>query len=127
MIRAILAITVIGAGNALACDSSDAVALTPQDVAAPPAVIILGDVPLAQPFSALIKICEEGPIAALELDAVMPAHQHGMNYLPTITHLGKGDFRAEGLVFHMPGVWEFRIKMTQETGVSHYTHTVTVR
>jgi hypothetical protein len=37
----------------------------------------------------------------------MPEHRHGMNYKPGIRPVGAGRFRAEGLMFHMPGRWEF--------------------
>ena len=37
----------------------------------------------------------------------MPDHRHGMNYTPAIRALGSGRFRAEGLLLHMPGRWEF--------------------
>jgi len=43
----------------------------------------------------------------VQLDAWMPAHRHGMNYAPSVTALGGGRYRAEGLLFHMPGEWEF--------------------
>jgi len=43
----------------------------------------------------------------LRVDAVMPEHKHGMNYRPTVTASGEGRFRAEGLLLHMPGLWEF--------------------
>ena len=47
----------------------------------------------------------------LRLDAVMPEHKHGMNYRPTVTAAGDGRFRAEGMLLHMPGVWEFRFDL----------------
>jgi cytochrome c peroxidase len=37
----------------------------------------------------------------------MPEHRHGMNYAPEVKPLGPGRWRAEGLMFHMPGKWEF--------------------
>jgi hypothetical protein len=48
---------------------------------------------------------------ALVVDAWMPAHQHGMNYRPSVTALGGGRYRAEGLMFHMPGRWEFTFEL----------------
>jgi hypothetical protein len=42
----------------------------------------------------------------VRVDATMPEHRHGMNYRPTITALGGGRYRAEGLMFHMAGRWE---------------------
>jgi hypothetical protein len=49
-----------------------------------------------------------GPPTTLRVDAVMPEHRHGMNYRPTVAATGEGRFRAEGLLLHMPGLWEFR-------------------
>lgn len=127
MIRAILVVTGLWASSAMACEDSASIALTPQTDNAPRAVIILGDILLAQPFSVRINVCDDATPNTLELDAIMPAHRHGMNYNPTITILSTGGFQAEGLVFHMPGVWEIQIKLTQDVLVSRYTHTVTVR
>jgi hypothetical protein len=44
---------------------------------------------------------------SVRVDAWMPAHRHGMNYAPAVQALGGGRYRAEGLLFHMPGEWEF--------------------
>jgi cytochrome c peroxidase len=43
----------------------------------------------------------------LKVDAHMPEHRHGMNYAPAVKALGPGRWRAEGLMLHMPGRWEF--------------------
>jgi ferredoxin len=48
---------------------------------------------------------------ALRVDAVMPAHRHGMNYAPSLREVGPGHYRADGLMFHMPGLWEFRFEL----------------
>ncbi len=127
MIKAVLAIATLGASSALACEDNTAVVLAPQKQATPEAVIVLPDIPLAQPFSARIKFCHSGSITKLDVDAIMPAHQHGMNYLPTITDLGAGIYQVDGLVFHMPGIWEFQVEVTLGAEVSLYTHSVTIR
>jgi cytochrome c peroxidase len=44
---------------------------------------------------------------SLKVDAHMPEHRHGMNYAPKVTTLAAGRWRAEGLMLHMPGKWEF--------------------
>ena len=36
----------------------------------------------------------------------MPAHRHGVNYRARVSPQGDGRFRAEGLLFHMPGKWQ---------------------
>ena len=40
----------------------------------------------------------------------MPAHQHGLNYAPEVSALGDGTFRVDGLLFHMPGLWELAFR-----------------
>lgn len=44
---------------------------------------------------------------AVQVDAVMPEHRHGMNYKADVKVMVSGRHRAEGLLFHMPGRWEF--------------------
>jgi hypothetical protein len=45
----------------------------------------------------------------LRLSALMPEHRHGMNNAPSLRIVAPGQWRAEGLLLHMPGRWEFRI------------------
>ena len=47
--------------------------------------------------------------AQVEFAGGMPAHNHGLATAPVVTSLGKGDYRVEGLRFHMQGAWELRI------------------
>jgi cytochrome c peroxidase len=67
-----------------------------------------GEVEVAKHFSLEISACAKNgpPPETLKLDAHMPAHRHGMNYAPSVLKLGPGRWRAEGLLFHMPGRWE---------------------
>jgi hypothetical protein len=44
--------------------------------------------------------------AEVRVDATMPEHKHGMNYRASVVSRGAGAYRAEGLMFHMPGRWE---------------------
>ena len=61
---------------------------------------------------------------AVVVDAQMPAHRHGMNYRPGVKPVAPGSYRAEGLLFHMPGHWEFVFDIagggTRERAVSPY-------
>lgn len=43
------------------------------------------------------------------VDATMPAHRHGMNYRPAVTHRADGGYLASGLLFHMPGAWRLTV------------------
>lgn len=67
-------------------------------------------IPLNAPFALEIRLCDarmaELPRLAA-VDAWMPAHRHGMNYKATLTKRDWGHYRAEGLLLHMPGEWEF--------------------
>ena len=64
---------------------------------------------VAQHFSIEIGVCAKSAAMpeSVKVDAHMPEHRHGMNYAPAVKPLGPGRWRAEGLMFHMPGKWEF--------------------
>lgn len=55
--------------------------------------------------------------AEVEVSGGMPAHAHGLPTRPKITEeLGGGDYRLDGMRFHMPGYWEIRVTVdTEET------------
>jgi hypothetical protein len=56
--------------------------------------------------------------AAITVDGDMPQHGHGLPTRPQVTeYLGNGDYRVEGLKFHMPGWWivEFDVQAGGET------------
>jgi cytochrome c peroxidase len=65
---------------------------------------------VAKHFALEVSVCAKPGHPApesLKVDAHMPEHRHGMNYAPSMKALGSGRWRAEGLMFHMPGRWEF--------------------
>ena len=60
-------------------------------------------------FSLEFAVCPSAGVpapAAVRVDARMPAHRHGMNYSTRVSTAANGHYRAEGLMFHMPGRWE---------------------
>ena len=66
-------------------------------------------VPVGKHFAIDFVLCprDGNPLPAeVRVDATMPEHKHGMNYRPSVAPLGAGRWRAEGLMFHMPGRWE---------------------
>jgi hypothetical protein len=71
---------------------------------------------LGEFFAILVSACERSAqrVSRLKVDATMPAHNHGMNYLPTISADGSGTFTARGLLLHMPGRWEFAFDVASE-------------
>ena len=75
-------------------------------------------------FALDIVVCPKAGAAlpaTLAVDAHMPAHRHGMNYRPSVTPAGAGRWRAEGLLFHMPGEWEFRFDLGTADGLERAT------
>jgi len=61
-------------------------------------------------FSVELTVCPKGGAQLAEhlrVDAHMPDHKHGMNYKAEVSPVSEGRYRANGLMFHMPGRWEF--------------------
>jgi hypothetical protein len=61
-----------------------------------------------------IETTEGDPVtgAEIEIDGGMPEHDHGLATSPRATEeLGGGDYRVEGLRFHMPGEWEIVVSL----------------
>ena len=55
--------------------------------------------------------------AIVEVDGGMPEHDHGLPTKPQVTEeLGGGDYRLEGMRFHMSGYWEVVVSITTDTG-----------
>ena len=72
--------------------------------------------PLNTAFGIEIAICAKdgASVAAPRVEAWMPAHRHGMNYRPSVAVKSPGLFRADGLLLHMPGRWEFVFELGGE-------------
>lgn len=72
--------------------------------------------PLNAGFGLDIAICAKdgSAVPAPRIEAWMPAHRHGMNYRPSLAETQKGLFRADGLLFHMPGRWELVFEVAGE-------------
>ena len=65
---------------------------------------------IGQHFVVELALCTKDGAAApgsVRVDAHMPEHRHGMNYKTKVTSSSAGKYRAEGLMFHMPGRWEY--------------------
>lgn len=79
---------------------------------------------VAQHFSLDIGVCarSSAAIESVRVDAHMPEHRHGMNYAPQVKALGPGRWRAEGLMFHMPGRWEFVFEVRAAGGTDRMAH-----
>ena len=84
---------------------------------------------VAQHFALEIAVCPkpgQPPPESLRVDAHMPEHRHGMNYTPTVTPVGAGRWRAEGLMLHMPGRWEFVFEVRAAGSVDRVTNRLDV-
>ena len=69
-------------------------------------------------FSLQAEICPQPGVGVtgLKVDAGMPAHKHGMNYQPRVSRTGPGEYTATGLMFHMPGKWQFAFDVETSAG-----------
>ena len=70
-------------------------------------------------FALDLTVCPRPGVApprALAVDAQMPEHRHGMNYRAVVTALGGARYRAEGLMFHMPGRWDLIFDVASAEG-----------
>jgi hypothetical protein len=60
--------------------------------------------------------------ATIEVEGGMPLHDHGLPTKPRITEdLGGGNYRLDGMRFHMSGYWEIFVRITTESGTSSVT------
>jgi YtkA-like len=64
------------------------------------------------------------PLQSVRVDANMPEHKHGMNYRPGVTTVRPGIYRAEGLLFHMPGRWELTFDVAAGNTTERMTDTL---
>ncbi|WP_291013068.1 hypothetical protein [Hydrogenophaga sp.] len=77
-------------------------------------------VQVGEPFALLVSLCPANA-QLLRVDASMPEHRHGMNYRPSIQAIGPGQWRVEGLVWHMAGRWKLQL----DTALAGQPHTLT--
>ena len=99
------------AGHALAC--GEALGTDVRRIEQAPFVLAFrptpAPVPVGKHFVVDFVLCPRDGAALpaeVRVDATMPEHKHGMNYRPSVVALRPGVYRAEGLMFHMPGRWE---------------------
>lgn len=119
----------LSAQLANACpELTDARPLSPADAAAPAAFVTFESPPISAPFEMTIEFCGDASerIEAMAFDAVMPAHQHGMNYRAEVADERAQSFRVSNIVFHMPGLWELRIDAKTAGQTFAYTGEVLV-
>lgn len=68
-----------------------------------------------------VETAEGEPVENATIDVIggMPEHDHGLPTRPRVTEeLGGGDYRLDGVRFHMRGYWEIEVTVTTEDGTS---------
>ena len=81
-------------------------------------------IPVGQHFVVEFAVCARAGAKApqaVRVDANMPDHKHGMNYRPGVTTTGAGTYRAEGLLFHMPGRWDLTFDVVADNATVRVT------
>lgn len=130
----LFAVAVLAAGTAQACqlpawgpnartlaDEKSGLALNWRFVPSTPSI--------GEFFVIEFAVCDRaGAVDAqgLRVDAQMPAHRHGMNFQPKITATGANTYRAEGMMFHMPGTWQLAFERRGPTGTARLTADVEI-
>jgi hypothetical protein len=85
---------------------------------------------VSQHFAIELAVCAKPGASApdsVEVDARMPEHGHGMSYRARVRALGEGRYRAEGLMFHMPGRWELVFDVRGGGSSEQALSTITLR
>jgi len=76
-------------------------------------------IPLNAPFELSVVLrsgadpAQALPGRTLLVEGWMPGHGHGMLRQSQVDDLGDGRYRVRGMLFHMPGAWELRIKVIE--------------
>ena len=85
---------------------------------------------LGQPFTFKFALCGEmiNKPDRVTASAIMPAHQHGMNYNPTVTYdEAENNFEIADFLFHMPGLWEITVSSYEGEEATHYTKKIMIK
>jgi len=86
-----------------------------------------GDLAINRMHSWILHIEDEDGFeiegAIVDVDGGMPEHDHGLPTKPRVTEeLGGGDYRLDGMRFHMSGYWEIVVSITTDAG--HFDVTI---
>lgn len=90
----------------------------------------VGAIAVSKPVQVLLTVCgSDVSPASVTLDASMPAHGHGMNYNPEYTVLAQNDvgvqIQVDGIVLHMPGIWQWSVALKSGEVRKTLTHEFT--
>lgn len=82
---------------------------------------------VSQHFVVEMAVCPKSGQPAPEsvrVDGFMPEHNHGMNYRPVVKPGEGGRYLADGLMFHMPGKWDFIFEIRGAGRTDRVTHSI---
>ena len=82
---------------------------------------------VGQHFLVELAVCPKGGQPApdgVRVDGFMPDHSHGMNYKAVVKSAAGGRYEATGLMFHMPGKWDFIFEVRGDGKTDRMTHSV---
>jgi len=89
-------------------------------------------IPLNALFALTVTVSDAGNHShrvgdsAIAVEARMPTHNHGMNLRPRVTAIGDGQFQVEGMLFHMPGLWQIFVDVSHKGVTERAVFDVTV-
>jgi hypothetical protein len=130
MLARAICLTAICAGSAHACPLGADAGTPLADPAGGPLRLAWKSeptrIPNGKPFVLRLALCPAGA-RLLAVDAVMPAHGHGMNYRPSVKDLGAGRFEVQGLLWHMAGRWELRFDVAPPGGAADGSSRLTLK
>jgi hypothetical protein len=76
-------------------------------------------------FAMEFAVCPKNGAPAperVQVDGYMPEHQHGMNYRAAVKPAGNDRYRAEGMMLHMPGKWDFIFEIKGSSKTERLSH-----
>lgn len=130
VLPSLFGVSLLAITSALACAPENALELTSSQEVPFQTYAELGLETISKPFEIDLYFCGDGieKIDRIKVDAIMPAHQHGMNYTPEISGIEPGIYKISGMFFHMPGIWELQVSThsASETDAQSYLFTLDI-
>lgn len=130
------ALVVLGVAAALAARPASACTPPPgfgahQRIESPHFIVLYRTLPPAvavgDHFAVEAVVCPKDATpspTAVQVDAYMPEHRHGMNSRARTVETAPGRYRAEGLMLHMPGRWELRFDVDRAGARERLSHDI---
>ena len=86
------------------------------------------DITVGHPFELDVMVCHnEKPFTgSVTATAIMPAHNHGMNYRPSFEMTQPGKYLGSGFLFHMFGIWRLQLNVFSDEQKYTFEHDITL-